>query len=396
MKQLSPTDPVPALRGDVVFSQRPNGAGAEVIHIRPVGSTDSARLHGFELSLARLLDGRRTAQDVVQRASRLGLPLSVPALQGFISQLEQHHLLARTAGEAASPISPWSQRLEWDPLVREQYQAALKALRIGHTEEARNRLDRLLATAPLLEEARSLRDWLTRHPSGSLEGQSFREVFARAEREWLKSTPRVVPLPGPTAAEALDRSELRAVRPSATPYVVMFLVLGLALLGLFIPFPLRVSAPAELTPITVTPLVAPLGGTIQSVDVEEGQWVTAGTPLVTYSDGDVVSAPSEGLVSDVNVLAGRPVHEGQQLLELQDTRQLRLSAQLNPRQAEQVQQGQRATIALGNQRAETTINAVSGRQVVTTFDNAGNAMEPGDAVVDIDVGSRSIFQRILP
>lgn len=402
MKHLSPNDPVPALRGDVVFSHRPTGSGAEVIHIRPIGSGEGTRLHGFELSIARMLDGHRSAQDVVSRATRLGLPLSVPALEGFINHLQQNHLLARTAGEAASPVSPWSERLEWDPLVREQYQSALKSLRAGRTDEARNRLDRLLATAPLLDEARALRNWLAEHPTGSHEGESFRAVFSKAEREWMRyareeiAARDVVPLPSPPSRTSLDTSERRAIRPSYGPYIVLFLVLAVALAGLFIPFPTRVSAPAELTPITVTPVVAPSGGTLSTVEVEEGQWVSAGAPIVTYSDGEQLSAATEGMVRNLTALEGRPVLEGQQLAEIEDTRQLRLTAHLDPRQAAQVREGQKATIALGTRRAETTVNAISGREVVTTVENRNKQLEPGNAVVDIDVGAKSIFQRILP
>src|SRR5438128_2694748 len=116
MKQISPQSPVPTLRGDLVFSSRPTGAGAEVIHIRPIGYRDGTTLHGFELSLARMLDGRRSAQDVLTQANRIGLPLSLSALEGFIEHLEAHHLLARTAGEAAASVSPWSERVEWDPI----------------------------------------------------------------------------------------------------------------------------------------------------------------------------------------------------------------------------------------------------------------------------------------
>ncbi len=397
MKHLSPTDPVPSLRGDVVLSQRPTGSGAEVVHIRPIGFGEGMRLHGFELSIARMLDGRRSAEDVVSRASRLGLPLSVPALEGFINHLRAHGLIARTAGEAASAISPWSQRLEWDPLVREQYQTALKALRAGRAEEAQGRLERLLATAPLLDEARALRNWLADHPTGSLDGQAFHEVFARAEREWMKylRTDEVVPLP--SAEKQLDRAELRAVRPSFLPYIVLFAVVAALAALMFIPYPAKVSAPTELRPVTVTPAVAPMSGTLGAVNVEEGQWVNVGDPLVTYSEpeGTAINAETEGLVSNLTAAAGKPVIEGQQLLELQDTRQLRATATLDPTQASQVRPGQKASIALGNHRAEATVTGVSGREVVTTIDNTGNKMEPGNAVLDIEVGKQTLFDYLF-
>jgi len=389
MNHLSPADPVPKLRGDVVFSRRPTGSGAEVIHIRPIGHGESMRMHGFELSLARMLDGRRTAQDVVGRANRIGLPLSLESLEGFIRHLQSHRLLARSAGEAASPVSPWSSRDAWDEDVRLQFQAALKALRQGDVHRSRLLLDRLLATAPMLDEARALRSWLDDHPGGLMEGEPFTQTYSRAELEWL-TRPRPA---GP--APKLQRDELRAVRRSWWPMLVLLAVLAMGIGVMLLPLPEVVSAPGRLEPVAVTQVEAAEDRAIAALHVTEGQWVNAGDLLLSWEGGGGVTAPTEGKVADIRAKPGAQAMQGQQLLELEDTRQLRLTANLDPVQAAEVREGQTATIALGRYRAKAYVNAISGETVVTTLDNSGGRMEPGDAIVDIDVGSSSLIQRML-
>lgn len=399
MRHLSPTDAVPVLRGDVVFSGRPTGAGAEVITVRPIGAGSGARVHGFELSLARMLDGKRTAQDVVNQAARLGLPLSVPALEGFIGFLEQHHLLARSDAEARSAVSPWSERTEWDPSVRLQYQAALKALRGGRPDDARRVLDRLLATAPRLDEARMLRSWIDSHPDASSEdGLTFGDAYREAQRNWMKGADDWSEHPLVTDESVkLERAELRSVRRSFAPVAVLLSLLAVALVGLLIPIPRVVSVPGLLQPVALQPVVAAAPATIETVHVTQGQQVKPGDRLVTFAapSGETLVAQTEGTVADLSAAQGRQVVEGQVLMSIQDTRQLRMMARLDPSQAAEVRDGQTATIALGQRRAKTTINAVSGREIVTTLDNANGSMEPGRAVLDIDVGSSSFLQRML-
>ena len=386
MKHLSPTDPVPALRGDVVFSRRPTGSGAEVIYIRPIGYGESTRLHGFELSLARLLDGRRTAQDVVRRAARIGLPLTLPSLEGFIRYLQSHELLSRTMGEAASAISPWSERSEWDELVRQHYRSALEAIRAGRADDARLRLDRLLSLAPQVSEARSLREWLADHPAGIEDGEAFEETFAKVQAGWVSEPDQLVPL---------AREELRAVRRSWVPAAVLLAVILAALALLLVPLPRVVSAPGELQPITVTPLDAPADVTVREVQVEEGDRVLPGDPLLSFNEGSGLTAPVAGTVTDVRVLPGLYVAAGAPLLELGDTRRLTLTANLDPVQAAEVQPGQTVTVALGTRRVKTRVEALSGDTVTTTVDNAAGLMEPGAVLVDIDVGAWSVLQRML-
>jgi hypothetical protein len=394
MKHLTPTDAVPSLRGDLVFTPRPNGSGAEVVQIRPIGSNDRASLHGFELSLARMLDGHRNAQDLLNHAARIGLPLNLSGLEGFIDFLSERSLIARTAGEEATPVSPWAERTEWDPIVRLQYQAALKALRAGQPEDARVLLDHLLESAPLLDEARALRGWLAQHPRGVLDGESFNETFQKAQRSWLSRRATVARFPELARSEPLDAAELRAVRPSFAPIAALIAVGVIIVASLIIPIPARVSLPAQLAPVMVSPIVAPEGGVIGQVRVHEGQEVKAGDVLLTFAGQQVITAPQDGVVHELIAVEGKPVLEAQELMRLEDTHELRMTARLDSQQAREVRPGQTATIALGQRSAKSTVSAVRGREVVSMVNNAGDALEPGHAIVDIDVGPRSLLQRI--
>src|SRR5581483_2335811 len=162
MRPLSPDDVVPRLRSDVVIADAPAGMGGELVDIKPNGG-EVMHLHAFELSLARMLDGRRRAQEVVDRAVQLGLPLGLPSLDGFIRELEDHSLVARGPNGA----SPWQERAAWSPTERVLFQAALRSARQGRVIEARRALDQLLASAPRNAEARMLR--------ASLDEQSTRD-----------------------------------------------------------------------------------------------------------------------------------------------------------------------------------------------------------------------------
>lgn len=392
MKHLSPTDSVPSLRSDLVLSERPTGSGAEVIHLRPVGSRESAELHGFELSLARMLDGRRTVREVLTRAGQLGLPLTLAALEGFIGHLEGQGLLARDGRQVRGPVSPWNQRTPWDPTIRAQYQAALKALRSGHVDDAKVLLDQLLASAPTLEEARELKGWLVEHPSGVVAGgQTFRQVYSRTERDWLGS---VTPL---DPHVKLEREDLRAVRRSAGPMVAVAAVLLIGAAALLVPIPAQVHAPAQLTPITVTEVAALHDGTLAESRVQDGQWVHEGDVLFTFEDelAEPVTAPHDGKVTGLYARQGAVVSAGQELVELQDPRTLKVTARVDSREALVVKPGQKATIALGHQSEVTTVAEVNGRDVsVTQIDNTAGRLEPGRAVLDIDIGPRSLLQRI--
>jgi biotin carboxyl carrier protein len=344
-----------------------------------------------------MLDGHRTAQDVVDRAGRIGLPLDLHSLEDFIDFLGSHGLIARTEGEAASSLSPWAERIEWDPMVRMQFQSTLKAMRAGKLDEARVLLDRLLASAPLLDEARALRGSLVQYPASDDDPETFNDSFQRAQRGWLARPARVARLSAvPARADGLDENELAAVRPSFAPMAALIAIIAAAAVALLIPFPARVSAPAELSPVSANSVTATTSGVVGDVRVHEGQSVGAREPLVTFVQpaGETLSAPSSGTVSDLTAVSGQRVVEGQRLMEIDDTRQLRMTARLDPQQARDVRPGQTATIALGRRNAKATISAVRGHEAEATLDNAGQALEPGHAVVDIDIGSRSLLQRL--
>src|SRR3989442_2489701 len=59
----------------------------------------------FEVSLARMLNGERTAGEVVEAAGQIGIPLTLEGLEKFIAQLQRSGLFekAETVVERSSP-----------------------------------------------------------------------------------------------------------------------------------------------------------------------------------------------------------------------------------------------------------------------------------------------------
>src|SRR5262249_18380263 len=91
---LSPRDVVPRLRRDLNVKSPPPGTGEDVLLVGPADSVDRVALHGFELSIALMLDGKRTASDVILNCERLGIPIDVEQLDSFVHHLKRFGLLS--------------------------------------------------------------------------------------------------------------------------------------------------------------------------------------------------------------------------------------------------------------------------------------------------------------
>jgi len=370
MRPLSPDDVVPRLRGDVLIADAPAGMGGELVDIKPNGG-DVMHLHAFELSLARMLDGRRRAQEVVDRAVQLGLPLGLPSLDGFIRELEDRSLVARGPGGA----SPWQVRATWSAAERALFQAALKSARQGQVIEARRALDQLLLTSPRNADARMLR--------ASLDEQStraFRDAFLASERAWLQDS-------------APTRAELKAVRPSFGPLAVLLALAGSLLVGFFVPFPRVVNAPAVLKPAAVIDVEAPRNAEVRSVAVAEHQRVEGGDVLYTDTRGEV-HAPFAGTVTDVRVSKGQPTQLGQTAVTIEDQSRLNMVVRLTGSGASAVRAGQTATLTLGDKSVKATLDSVHGSEAHAFIDNRNGEVEPGNATADIEVAPASLYQRL--
>src|SRR4051812_34928228 len=70
-----PTDRVPALRPDLKIVRSEKNAGMVEVTDPERGQTFS--LYDFEVSIARMLNGRRTAFQVIEAAAKIGIPVSL-------------------------------------------------------------------------------------------------------------------------------------------------------------------------------------------------------------------------------------------------------------------------------------------------------------------------------
>ncbi len=155
-------DPVPLLRGDLVITASPTSRGTREVADPRAGR--SFTLYDFEVSIARMLDGRRTAGEVITAATRLGIPVTLPTLKTFLSQLGAYQFLDTDASTRGS--STWAARRPWTVEARELHQSALRLLRAGKLEEARGYLEALVAADPDNEEAPALRARLDAEAAG--------------------------------------------------------------------------------------------------------------------------------------------------------------------------------------------------------------------------------------
>ena len=159
-----PTDIVPTLRGDLIITQSATSKGT--LEVKDPLSSRSFTLYDFEVSIARMLDGKRSAAEVLDAANRLGIPVTLPTLKTFLQQLRAYQFidLSTTGGE-----STWPKRKQWTPGVRELYQSALRLMRSGKFDEARGYVDAMVEADPGNEEAAALRQRIYDEAMGASE-----------------------------------------------------------------------------------------------------------------------------------------------------------------------------------------------------------------------------------
>ena len=160
-----PTDIVPMLRGDLVITKSTTSKGT--LEVKDPTSERSFTLYDFEVSIARMLDGKRSAQEVLDAANRLGIPVTLPTLKTFLKQLRSYQFIDLNA--EAGGDSTWPKRKQWPAEVRELYQSALRLMRAGKFDEAVGYADAMLAADPQNEEAAALKKRIMDEALGSTE-----------------------------------------------------------------------------------------------------------------------------------------------------------------------------------------------------------------------------------
>ncbi|MBL9037039.1 MAG: hypothetical protein JNG84_00865 [Archangium sp.] len=233
---------VPAFRTDLVVRRKSKG----LYVVKDPRSGTQATVYDFEVSLARMLDGRRTAAEVVVNGARLGLPVSLETLGKFVRQLETSgFLLPRGLLPPAiegAPTGSWAPREEWDPKVRELFQSGTRLLNQGRTADAQ----------PLFESVLEI-------DSQNVEAM---EVLARI-LEPQPPAPAAAPVAAPAAPPKTPArtSPPAAAPPPSTKRAVWPLVLGgvglMALGAVMSWLILSLQAPEGAVPTVAPPVVPP-------------------------------------------------------------------------------------------------------------------------------------------
>jgi tetratricopeptide repeat protein len=144
---LRPDDPVPRFRSDLQVGR---GASAGLFQVSDPSRGRSFTLYDFELSLARMLDGRRPAAEVVSAGARLGIPVDLPGLDKFVRQLWRYGFLAAPGdpAPAAEPGASRPAREAWDEETRALHQTGLRLMRQGRPSDAAGYFEAILDGHP--------------------------------------------------------------------------------------------------------------------------------------------------------------------------------------------------------------------------------------------------------
>lgn len=208
-----PGDVVPAFRGDLTLESAPGTRG--VIQVTDPLSVRTFTLYDFEVSVARMLNGRRTAGEVLEAADRIGVPMTMAALRAFIDQLETLRFI--DTAHKRTHVSTWKPRRPWSDEVRDLYQQALKLARRGDRHDALSCLESLLELDPRNEEALALNVRLSDVAGRPAIGTSFDLLHAKAPPEVVG--PAVKPdyplAQGEDPFEALDPVANHGPQPAA-------------------------------------------------------------------------------------------------------------------------------------------------------------------------------------
>jgi hypothetical protein len=150
---LAPADAVPAFRADLTVEK---GAAAGLFEVTDPASGRHFTLYEFELSIARMLDGRRHASDVIENGVRLGIPVDLDGLYKFIRQLWRYGFLAPpgTPAPADAPAEgARPERERWDEATRTLFQTGLRLVRQGRPHDAASYFQAVLDADPDNAEA---------------------------------------------------------------------------------------------------------------------------------------------------------------------------------------------------------------------------------------------------
>ena len=169
-------DVVRLFRADLKIQRR---VSSNLLDVADPQTGKAFPLYDFEISLARMLDGRRLYSDVIEAGQRLGIPVNFESLCQFVGQLERYGFLAApgTPLPERSEAATWGPREKWDEGLRALFQSGLRMHRQGRYAEAVNYFDAMLQQDPQNPEALEMleqsRQRLKGVPTSSSEASLF-------------------------------------------------------------------------------------------------------------------------------------------------------------------------------------------------------------------------------
>lgn len=419
---LNAEDVVPAFRSDLKLADPVQGAGEKLVTVADPVSGKSMAFRGFELSIARMLNGQRTANEVVDASSAIGLPISLEGLSGFVQKLKSLGFLAHPLDGPVAEPTTWGERREWSDEIRTRYQQALKEARSNELMSAKQHLTELMNDAPDNADVRGLMQWVDERlkaPAAGKKLPTFTDVFGVVERTWFEEVERqsaaqdkenarlaslsdVPVVAGPAAngpgvtgpgASLTEEPVSEAVevpkkkKGGAAKFVVLFLLLLIAGGGAFAalyPMPYVVSGTFELSPRNSSNVEVAREGVVGAIAVKDGDWVEAGALLFSYDTeaakkkiGDAEAKVAELRKKAEKSGAGKKVAEARKKLEKAQARAKEEQDDLEKAKAA----GKKPAIAKQEKKVKKVEAALAKAQ--KAFDSASAALG-SDAKGDLD------------
>ncbi len=279
---------VPVLRADLKIGEPTPGRGETTVAVADPATGREVTVRGFEVSIMRMLNGRRTAEEVLSAASQIGLPLTLESLGVFIRRLRKEGFLGE-AGTSPQNLLTWEPRNEWSEEIRRLYQEALREARADRLVAAKSRLDTLLARAPGTKEAQQLLHWVMERlrPEGGPKTPLFKDVYGEVEKGWFEEGERQSQLNESATVAAVEGGEA-STAPQRPPVGAIAIggVLLLLLVLVLVPFPRTVKAKVSLLPLAQADVKAPHAGVLKDVP-SLGQSVQKGQVLAHFDSAPV-------------------------------------------------------------------------------------------------------------
>ena len=274
---------MPRLRSDLKFEARPGG----VFHVQAPEAPQGFLLYELELALARLLDGTRTAEEVLAGAARLGVAATPDSLSKFFRQIQLYGFLQtaevdrtprpRTMGPAEAPAARDPVLKLWAERKHEEALTYLEMLIGQHPDdEGLLQLHEMLQRQLLADDTKKPAPTAVAAAAAPAESQPEPEPSAEAEphdqllREVIEQ-----------GHDAVGRRGRRAL---------VRRLIGVAIAGgvvasmLLVHCADRITEPCELMPKSRAVVRSTLDSIVEKVLVQEGQAVKKGDLLIKLAD----------------------------------------------------------------------------------------------------------------